>query len=100
MLGVRALISPFAAGSLRPEIRPGDFVVCDQVVDRTWGRASTFYDEFADGPVHAPFAEPYDPGLRRVVLRRRIGRLPEVEPDAETGSPEETAPDGQPVRAN
>ncbi len=68
MLGVRALISPFAAGSLRPEIRPGDFVVCDQVVDRTWGRASTFYDEFANGPVHAPFAEPYDPGLRRVVL--------------------------------
>lgn len=68
LLGVRALLSPFAAGSLRPEIRPGDFVVCDQVVDRTWGRASTFYDEFEDGPVHTPFAEPYDPGLRRVLL--------------------------------
>ncbi|MCH7232292.1 S-methyl-5'-thioadenosine phosphorylase [Glycomyces sp. L485] len=67
-LGVRALISPFAAGSLRPEIRPGEFVVVDQVVDRTWGRASTFYDEFEDGPVHAPFAEPYDPRLRRVML--------------------------------
>ncbi|MFB9662523.1 MTAP family purine nucleoside phosphorylase [Glycomyces mayteni] len=67
-LGVRALVSPFAAGSLRPEIRPGDFVVCDQVVDRTWGRESTFHDEFADGPVHIPFAEPYDPRLRRIVL--------------------------------
>lgn len=67
-LGVRALVSPFAAGSLRPEIRPGDFVVCDQIVDRTWGRESTFHDEFTDGPVHIPFAEPYDPRLRRVVL--------------------------------
>ncbi|GAB3651117.1 MTAP family purine nucleoside phosphorylase [Glycomyces tarimensis] len=67
-LGVRALVSPFAAGSLRPEIRPGEFVVVDQVVDRTWGRASTFYDEFADGPVHTPFAEPYDRRLRGVLL--------------------------------
>ncbi|MCC3761949.1 S-methyl-5'-thioadenosine phosphorylase [Glycomyces sp. TRM65418] len=67
-LGVRALVSPFAAGSLRPEIRPGEFVVCDQIVDRTWGRESTFHDEFEDGPVHTPFAEPYDPRLRRVVL--------------------------------
>ncbi|THV29541.1 S-methyl-5'-thioadenosine phosphorylase [Glycomyces paridis] len=67
-LGVRALISPFAAGSLRPEIRPGEFVVCDQLVDRTWGRESTFHDEFTDGPVHLPFAEPYDPRLRRALL--------------------------------
>ena len=67
-LGVRALISPFAAGSLRPEVKPGEFVVVDQVVDRTWGRPSTFYEEFPDGPVHVPFAEPYDPRLRRVML--------------------------------
>jgi 5'-methylthioadenosine phosphorylase len=67
-LGVRALVSPFAAGSLRPEIRPGEFVVCDQIVDRTWGRASTFHDDFESGPVHLAFAEPYDERLRRVVL--------------------------------
>jgi 5'-methylthioadenosine phosphorylase len=67
-LGVRSLISPFAAGSLRPEVKPGEFVVCDQIVDRTWGRESTFHDEFEDGPVHTPFAEPYDPRLRRVML--------------------------------
>jgi 5'-methylthioadenosine phosphorylase len=67
-LGVRALVSPFAAGSLRPEVKPGEFVVCDQIVDRTWGRESTFHDEFPDGPVHTPFAEPYDPRLRRIML--------------------------------
>lgn len=64
-LGVRALLSPFAAGSLRREIEPGDFVVVDQLVDRTWGRESTFYDSFAaSGPQHTAFADPYDDGLR------------------------------------
>lgn len=68
-LGVRALLSPFAAGSLRPEIKRGDFVVVDQLVDRTWGRESTFYDSFAkSGPQHAAFADPYDAGLRAHLL--------------------------------
>ena len=37
-LGVKAVISPCAAGSLQPSVKPGDFVVCDQFVDRTSGR--------------------------------------------------------------
>ena len=44
MLGVRQVIGPCAAGSLSPDIHPGDFVVLDQLVDRTWGRPDTFYD--------------------------------------------------------
>jgi 5'-methylthioadenosine phosphorylase len=68
-LGVRALLSPFAAGSLRPEIKPGDFVVVDQLVDRTWGRESTFHDSFAEsGPQHAAFADPYDARLRASLI--------------------------------
>jgi 5'-methylthioadenosine phosphorylase len=62
-LGVRAVISPCAAGSLQPDVKPGDFVVCDQFVDRTSGRADTFFD----GPIvtHLSSAETYDPTLRR-----------------------------------
>ncbi|NDL58155.1 MTAP family purine nucleoside phosphorylase [Phytoactinopolyspora mesophila] len=67
-LGVRALVAPFAAGSLRSEIGPGEFVVVDQLVDRTRGRADTFYDHFDEGPQHLPFADPYDPRLREVLL--------------------------------
>ena len=37
-LGVKAAISPCAAGSLQLAVKPGDFVVCDQFVDRTNGR--------------------------------------------------------------
>ncbi|HEV7685414.1 MAG TPA: MTAP family purine nucleoside phosphorylase, partial [Acidimicrobiia bacterium] len=36
-VGVTRLIGPCAAGSLQPAVAPGDFVVPDQLVDRTWG---------------------------------------------------------------
>lgn len=65
-LGCKAVIAPCAAGSLQPHVHPGDFVVCDQFVDRTWGRADTFYD----GPIttHVSPAETYDPVLRALAV--------------------------------
>jgi 5'-methylthioadenosine phosphorylase len=65
-LGVKAVISPCAAGSLQPHVEPGDFVVCDQFVDRTRGRDDTFFD----GPIvtHVSSAEIYDPNLRRLAV--------------------------------
>jgi len=66
-LGVTRVISPCAAGSLQPQVKPGDFVICDQLVDRTSGRVCTFYD----GPetTHISFADPYCPELREVALQ-------------------------------
>jgi len=65
-LGCDAVVGPCAAGSLQPEVHPGDFVICDQLVDRTWGRADTFHD----GPdvVHVSLADPYCPALRPAAL--------------------------------
>jgi 5'-methylthioadenosine phosphorylase len=65
-LGVKAVISPCAAGSLQLHVEPGHFVVSDQFVDRTSGRADTFFD----GPIvsHVSSAETYDPVLRQVAL--------------------------------
>ncbi len=65
-LGVRYLISPCAAGSLQPHVKPEHFVVCDQYVDRTNGRADTFYE----GPdvYHVSTADPYCPHLRRLAI--------------------------------
>lgn len=64
-LGVERIIGPCAAGSLRKDIEPGHFVICDQLVDRTSGRADTFYE----GPetIHISFAEPYCPTLRELI---------------------------------
>jgi 5'-methylthioadenosine phosphorylase len=65
-LGVERILGPCAVGSLRVEVKPGEFVICDQLVDWTKGRASTFYD----GPVttHVSFADPYCPTLREVSI--------------------------------
>ena len=63
-LGVNRVIGPCAAGSLQPHVRPGDFVICDQFVDRTSGRKDTFYD----GPVttHISTADPYCPEMSKL----------------------------------
>ena len=66
LLGVRQVIGPCAAGSLSPDVHPGDFVVLDQLVDRTWGRADTFYD--AGDAHHVSYADPYCPVLARAVV--------------------------------
>ena len=65
-LGVTQLIAPTAAGSLRTAIKPGDFVVTDQFVDRTYGRPDTFFT----GPrvAHVSAADPYCPRLRGLAL--------------------------------
>jgi 5'-methylthioadenosine phosphorylase len=65
-LGVRQIIAPCAVGGLRPELGPGTFVVPDQLIDRTSGRAHTYYDA---GAVHVSFADPYCPDGRATVLR-------------------------------
>jgi 5'-methylthioadenosine phosphorylase len=64
-LGVRQVLAPCAVGSLKPELTPGALVLCDQLVDRTSGRAQTFHDT---GAVHVSFAEPYCPHGRAVAL--------------------------------
>jgi len=66
-LGVERVIGPCAAGSLKKEFRPGSFVVCDQLVDRTNARKDTFYD----GPAttHVSYADPYCQELRTLALK-------------------------------
>ena len=44
-LGVERIISVSAVGSLKEELRPGEFLVPDQFVDRTKNRVSTFFGE-------------------------------------------------------
>ena len=65
-LGVKRILAPATVGSLQGEIKPGDFVICDQFVDRTRGRKDTFYD----GPrtTHISSADPYCPELRKLAI--------------------------------
>ena len=60
-LGVTDVISVSACGSFREEMAPGDFVVVDQFIDRTFAREKSF---FGTGCVaHASVAHPTCPRL-------------------------------------
>lgn len=64
-LGVRAVIATAAVGSLDPQLRPGTFVVPDQLLDRTGRADDTFYGEDVQ---HLPFADPFCPDLRAALI--------------------------------
>lgn len=69
-LGPRILLSTNAVGGLDVRLLPGDFVLTDQLIDRTHGRADTYFDGESDiaGVQHLPFAEPYDRVLRETAF--------------------------------
>ena len=61
-VGVTDIVSVSACGSFREELAPGTFVLVDQFIDRTHGRASSF---FGNGCVaHVSMAHPVAPKLQ------------------------------------
>src|SRR6516225_4177514 len=64
-LGAERVLSISAVGSLKGGVAPGDVVLVDQFIDRTYRRATSF---FGDGVVgHVSFAEPVCPDLAPIV---------------------------------
>ena len=72
-LGASRILGPSACGSLQANVKPGDFVIVDQFVDRTNCRADTFYE--SQRVVHVSSADPYCPELRQVAIDscKRVG---------------------------
>ncbi len=66
-LGVHAVIASGAVGSLQSEIAPGDLVIVDQFIDKTFRRLGTFFTGY--GAVHCEMAEPTCTRLRTAMLR-------------------------------
>lgn len=73
-LGCTHILASGAVGSLREEYAPRSLVIPDQIIDRTFRRANTFYEEAA---VHVEFAEPFCPVLRQILMeaarQERVG---------------------------
>jgi 5'-methylthioadenosine phosphorylase len=66
-LGVEYLVSVSSAGSMREDLHPGDFVVPDQFIDRTFKRPESF---FGNGiVVHVSLADPVCPDLSAALTR-------------------------------
>ncbi len=70
-LGVSRVFSVSAVGSMKEKIKPGDFVLPDQFIDRTTQRLNTFFDQ---GIVaHVAFADPICPTLTRLLHKSSQG---------------------------
>jgi 5'-methylthioadenosine phosphorylase len=65
-LGVHTVISSGAVGSLAEQIAPGDLVIVDQFIDKTFRRTSSFFGGF--GAVHCEMAEPTCGRLREILI--------------------------------
>lgn len=72
-IGVKQIISATAVGSLKIEVRPGDFLVPDQLVNFTNGREDTFYNGDENSPestvIHVSFADPFCHHIRNHLLK-------------------------------
>jgi len=66
-LGVERIIAVSSAGSFKQEIKPGDLVIPDQLIDRTRSRVNSFFGEGI--VVHIPFAEPFCPVLSQILYQ-------------------------------
>jgi 5'-methylthioadenosine phosphorylase len=69
-LGVTHILASGAVGSLREEVAPRNLVIPDQIIDRTFRRAGTFYEELA---VHVEFAAPFCGTLRNLLVKAGTG---------------------------
>ena len=73
--GVRRVIAVAAAGGIRSDLDSGAIVIPDQIVDYTWGRGHTFFEDDLAHVVHVDFSSPYCERLRTGLLdaARRAG---------------------------
>jgi len=66
-LGAVSVIATAAVGSLREEIVPGDLVIVDQVIDKTWRRQNSFFND-SSMVVHSELAYPFCPRLSSILI--------------------------------
>ena len=67
--GVDKIIAVNAVGGITMEMYPGRLVIPDQIIDYTWGRKHSFFEESTDQVTHVDFTHPYNEKLRQVLLR-------------------------------
>jgi 5'-methylthioadenosine phosphorylase len=67
--GVDSIVSVASVGGIRNDIWPGTLVLPHQIIDYTWGRASTYFEGPGQPVNHIDFTEPYSRALRERILK-------------------------------
>jgi 5'-methylthioinosine phosphorylase len=63
---VENIIAVAAVGGINMDMKPKDLVIPHQLIDYTWGRKHTFFED--DNVQHIDFTDPYTPALREKLL--------------------------------
>ncbi len=68
-LGARRIIAINAVGGIAADLHPGRLAFPDQIIDYTWSRGHTFFEDHAPKVTHIDFTEPYCTHLRGLLMR-------------------------------
>ena len=68
-IGVKQVIAVAAVGGIRADMDPGALAFPDQIIDYTWGRPCTFFEDRLTHVTHIDFTEPYCPELRERLIQ-------------------------------
>ncbi len=64
-VGCTSIVAVASVGGIRSDLNPGMIVLLDQIVDYSWGRASTYFDSPELPVTHIDFTIPFDTSLRQ-----------------------------------
>lgn len=67
-VGVKRVIAVAAVGGIHASLAPGELAVPDQIIDYTWGRPSTFFEDDLEEVTHVDFSYPYSEALRSLLI--------------------------------
>lgn len=66
--GIRTIVGVNAVGGIHPDMGPAHIVIPDQIIDYTWGRASTFFEGDLEETTHIDFTWPYSEKARQLLI--------------------------------
>jgi len=66
--GVRTVVGVNAVGGIHADMGPAHIVIPDQIIDYTWGRASTFFEGELEETTHIDFTFPYSELARALLI--------------------------------
>lgn len=68
-IGVRRIVAVAAVGGITEAMAPCRIAIPDQIIDYTWSRAHTFFEQDLEFVTHIDFTEPYCGELRELLIR-------------------------------
>ncbi|MDH5325854.1 MAG: S-methyl-5'-thioinosine phosphorylase [Gammaproteobacteria bacterium] len=67
--GASRVLAVAAVGGITPAMSPNALVIPDQIIDYTWSRVPTYFEEGLQHVTHIDFTQPYNQAMRSLLLQ-------------------------------